>query len=200
MSSSPGGDGAAVQAHPQPQHRVGEAVALLPRHDQVHVLEPREIVLRRSGRAAQPQRDLGQRERLFLRQHVEDGLERAVAARAMQAQLVAEAAALRELCARREQRGQRADRIGGAARRHARSRFRRWRARRPDGRRRAPGPAARARRARARVLFHSGTSVPRVGVRRRAASRGSSAALSGATWMISNCDGASRSSRCARAA
>ena len=85
-------DRAAVQAHPQPQQRIGEAVALLPRDDEVDVLEPRQIVLGRAGRALQALRDLGERQRLVLGEDLENRLERAVAARAMQAQLVAIAA------------------------------------------------------------------------------------------------------------
>src|SRR4029079_1677581 len=64
----------------------------------------------------QPLRDLGERQRLLLGEYLEDGLERAVAAGAVQAQLVAEAARLRELPAGREQRSQGADRVGVAAR------------------------------------------------------------------------------------
>ena len=45
--------------------------------------------------------DLGQRERLLLGKDVEDGLERAVAAGAMEAQLVAEAAPVVERAFRR---------------------------------------------------------------------------------------------------
>ena len=97
--------GMAVEADPEAQHRVGEAVALLPRHDQVDVLEPREVVLRRARRPAQPQRDLGQRQRLFLGEHVEDRLERAVAARAVQAQFVGEAAGRGDRAAGRQQGG-----------------------------------------------------------------------------------------------
>ena len=85
-------DGAAVQAHPDAQQRVGVAVALLPRRDQVDVLEPRQVVLGRARRALQPLRNLGQRQPFLLRQDLQDRLERAVAARAMQAQLVAEVA------------------------------------------------------------------------------------------------------------
>ena len=39
-------DGPAVQADPEAEQRVGEAVALLTGHDEVDVLEPREVVLR----------------------------------------------------------------------------------------------------------------------------------------------------------
>ena len=46
--------------------RIHEAVPLLARDDEVDVLEPREIVLRRAGRALEAVRDLGQRERLVL--------------------------------------------------------------------------------------------------------------------------------------
>ena len=81
-----------MQPHPQPEQRVGEAVALLPRRHEVHVLEPRQVVLGGARRAVQPLRDLGERERLVVGEDVEDGLERAVAARAVQPQLVAEAA------------------------------------------------------------------------------------------------------------
>ena len=65
-------------------------------------------------------------------EHFEDRLERAVAAGAVQPQLVAEPAALRELPAGREQRRQRAHRVGAAARSHRRRGFRdRARVRRP---------------------------------------------------------------------
>ena len=84
--------GAAVQADPHPQQRIGVAVALLARRHQVDVLEPREIVLGRAGRALQPLRDLGQRQPFVFREDLENRLERAVAAGAVQPQLVAEAA------------------------------------------------------------------------------------------------------------
>jgi hypothetical protein len=48
------------------------------------------------GRALQPLRDLGERQRLVLGEDLEDGLERAVASRPMQAELVAVAAPRRE--------------------------------------------------------------------------------------------------------
>ena len=89
-------DRTAMQAHPEAEQRVGEAVALLTRDDEVDVLEPREIVLRGARRAAQPMRDLGERQPLLFGEDVEDRFERAVAACAMQAQLVAEAAPVRE--------------------------------------------------------------------------------------------------------
>ena len=102
---------AAVQAHPDAQQRIGEAVALLPGGDQVHVLEPRQVVLRRPRRPLQTLRDFGQRQPFLFAQNLENGLERAVAARAVQAQLVAEAAVLGEPALGRQQRGQRADRV-----------------------------------------------------------------------------------------
>ena len=137
-----------MQAHPEPQHRIGEAVALLARDDQVDVFQPRQIVLRRSRRAAEAQGDLGERQRFLFCEHLEDGFQRAVAARAVQAELVRELAGVGELTAGREQRRQRADRIGGAARAPSRWPCRRSVARTPAGRPTAPARAARARRAR----------------------------------------------------
>ena len=93
---------AAVQADPDAQQRIGEAVALLPRRDQVHVLEPRQVVLRRPRRPLQALRDFGQRQPFLFAENFEDGLQRAVAARAVQAQLVAEAALPGEPAARRQ--------------------------------------------------------------------------------------------------
>ena len=55
---------AAMEPDPDAQQRIGEAVALLARRHQIHVLEPREVVLRRPGRALQPVRNLGEREAL----------------------------------------------------------------------------------------------------------------------------------------
>ena len=85
--------GTAVQAHPQPEQRVGNRVPLLADVDEIDVLEPRQIVLRRPGRALQAKRDLGERQRLLLGEDVEDGFQRAVSARAMEAQLVGVASA-----------------------------------------------------------------------------------------------------------
>src|SRR4030095_8194819 len=107
--------GTAMEPYPETEQRIGEAVALLSRRHEVDVFEPREIVLRRSGCAAEPLRDLGERQPFLLRQDVEDGLERAVAARAMQPQLVAEMTPVIELAIGRHQRRQGADRVGGAA-------------------------------------------------------------------------------------
>ena len=106
---------AAVDADPQPQQRIGEAVALAIAGDQVDVLQPGQVVLGRARRAIEALRDAGQRQRLVDRQHVEDRLERAVAAGAVQPQLVAEAAARRQLAVGRHRRGEGADRVGGAA-------------------------------------------------------------------------------------
>src|SRR6478672_13191147 len=86
----------AVEAYPDAQQRIGEAVALLFRGDQVDVLEPRQVVLRRAGRALQPLRDFGERQPFLVGEDFEDGLERAVTAGAVQTQLVAEAALPRE--------------------------------------------------------------------------------------------------------
>ena len=110
--------GPAVEPHPQPQQRVGEAVALLPHGDQIHVLQPRQVVLRRTRRALEPRGDLGERQGLFDAQDVEDGLERAVPARAVEPELVAEAAGGPERGAGRHERGERADGVRRAAARH----------------------------------------------------------------------------------
>src|SRR5262245_9706139 len=95
--------GAAVEADPDPQQRIGEAVALGPRCDEIHVLEPRQVILRRSWRPLQPLRDLGERQPFFLAEDLEDGFERAVAAGAVEPQLVAETTLLRETALGREQ-------------------------------------------------------------------------------------------------
>ena len=98
-----------VDTHPQPQQRVAEAIPLAVGRDEVDVLQPGEIVLRRARRAVQPLRDGGERERLVLGEDVEDGLERPVAACAVQPQLVAEAAAGGQLAIGPHRRGERAD-------------------------------------------------------------------------------------------
>ena len=180
MSSSPGGVGAAVQPHPQPQQRIGEAVALLPRHDQVDVLEPRQVVLGRARRAAQAQRDLGQRQRLFLGQHVEDGLERAVAAGAVQPQLVGDSGSADRAAPPGASSADSALTGSAPPRGPSVAAVRRSSARRPGARPRARAPAARARRARRLRLLVARTR------RRRRRPAGSvartSAALSGVTW------------------
>src|SRR5439155_22130279 len=79
--------GPAVEPHPHAQDRIREAIPLHARHDQVDILEPREIVLGGSRRAAKALRDLGERQRLFFRQDLEDGLERAISARAVEPKL-----------------------------------------------------------------------------------------------------------------
>ena len=92
MSSSLAGSRAAVHADPQPHHRVGEAVSFLLRDYQIHVFEPRQVVLGRAGRAPQAQRNFGQRQRFFLGEHIKDRLQRAVAAGAVEPELVRETA------------------------------------------------------------------------------------------------------------
>ena len=52
ISSAVGGAELAVQPDPQPQQRIAEAVALPVDRHQVHVLQPRQVVLRRARRAA----------------------------------------------------------------------------------------------------------------------------------------------------
>src|SRR4029453_1843562 len=104
--------GTAVQPHPETEQRVGNRVALLPYVDEVHVFEPRQVVFCRPGGALQSERNLGQRQRLLLREDVEDRFERAVAARAVQAQLVRIRQLARELSVGAEERRQRADRVG----------------------------------------------------------------------------------------
>src|SRR5262249_17364651 len=105
---------AAVEADPDAQERIGEAVFLLASGDEVHVLEPREVILGGPRRPLQAMRDLGQRQPFIFREDLEDRFQRAVPARAMQAQLVAVAAFLREPALRREQRRERADRVAAA--------------------------------------------------------------------------------------
>src|SRR5207237_10389021 len=58
--------------------------------------------------------NLGEREPFLFAEDLEDRLQRAVAARAVQPQLVAEAALLRETSVGGEQRGERADRVSAA--------------------------------------------------------------------------------------
>src|SRR3977135_1594823 len=102
-----------MQADPYAQQRIGEAVPLLPRRDEVDVLQPRQAVLPRPRRALQALGNLRERESFFFPEDLQNRLERAVAAGAVQSQLVGEAALLRETAVGGEQRGQRAD--GGAA-------------------------------------------------------------------------------------
>ena len=80
--------GTAVQPHPEPEQRIGKAVALLPDRHQVHVFQPRQVVLGRAGRALEPLGDLGERQGFFRGEDVEDALEGAVSTGPMQAQLV----------------------------------------------------------------------------------------------------------------
>jgi dsRNA-specific ribonuclease len=54
--------GTAIQPHIHPQQRVVEHVALALHHDKVHVFEPRQIVLGRTGGAMQALRDFGERQ------------------------------------------------------------------------------------------------------------------------------------------
>ena len=82
--------------------------------DQVDVLEPRQVVLGRARRAVHPLRDLGQRQRLVLGQDLEDRLERAVAAGALQPQLVAIPAPGRQAAVGGQQRRQGAHRVAAA--------------------------------------------------------------------------------------
>jgi hypothetical protein len=89
----------AVQTHPEAQHRVREAIPLLGHLHEIDVFEPRQVVLGRTRRPAQALGDRREGQHLLFGQHVEDGLERAVAARAMQAQLVREVARGRETAA-----------------------------------------------------------------------------------------------------
>ena len=91
----------AVQAHPESEQRVNEAIALLPNGHEVDILQPGQIVLGRPGRAIQPVGNLGQRQRFLLREHVQDRLQGAIAAGAVQPQLVAEPAHGRQLGAGR---------------------------------------------------------------------------------------------------
>ena len=118
------GGRAAVQPNPEAQHRVGEAVTLLSRDDQVDVLQPRQVVLGGAWCTAKAEGDLGEGERFLLGKHVEDCLQRAVAARAVEAQLVTEAARVRQGASRRQQRSQRAHRIVSTARVHDRRHLR----------------------------------------------------------------------------
>ena len=167
------------------EQRILERVALAVRRDEVHVLEPRQVVLGRARRALEVLRDLGQVQRLGLGQHAEDRLERAVAARAMQAELVALAAARRERAVGREERRERRDRI--------RDRGRSMRAT-PAGDVTADArPPDRAVTARPATTpspgGHRRTEAPSPALRRTS---------SGGMWMTSNRADASRSSRCTR--
>ena len=105
---------AAVEADPHAQQRIGEAVALLPCRDEIDVLQPREIVFRRPGGSLQPVRDLGERQPFVFAEDFENRLQRPVAARAMQPQLVAEEALLRDAAVDGEERRERAHRVGAA--------------------------------------------------------------------------------------
>src|SRR5262245_65593036 len=101
-----------MQPDPDTQQRIGEAVALLARCDQVDVFEPREVILRRPWRPLQAQRNLGERQAFFFRENFENGLERAVAARAMQAQFVCVAAGLAQASLGCYDSGERTSRVG----------------------------------------------------------------------------------------
>src|SRR6185436_20939943 len=81
--------------------------------DEVHVLEPRQVVFGRPRRPLETLRDFGQRQALFLAEDLENRLERAVAAGAMQPQLVREVTELREAAFRVHQRGERPEGIAG---------------------------------------------------------------------------------------
>src|SRR4051812_25656388 len=52
----------AMQPDPDAEKGIAVAVALLPRGDEVDVLEPRQIILRRPGRPLEPVRNLGERQ------------------------------------------------------------------------------------------------------------------------------------------
>src|SRR5262249_17500458 len=103
----------AVEAYPRAKQRVGEAVAFLARDDQVDVFQPRQVVFRRSGRSLEALGDLRQRQSFVLAENLEDRLERAVSARAMQAQLVGEVTQPLQPAFGAHERGQGANRIAG---------------------------------------------------------------------------------------
>ncbi len=107
--------GAAVQPHPHAHERIGEAVALAVYGDQIHVFEPREIVLGRPRRPSQPQRDLSQRQRFLGGEDVEDRLEGAVPARPVQPQFVARPAPVIERPTRGQESREGTDRVGAMA-------------------------------------------------------------------------------------
>ena len=62
-----------VQPYPEARQRIGKAIPLLSRHDQIDILEPGEIVLRGARCAVQTMRDLGQCQRFFVGQDVQNG-------------------------------------------------------------------------------------------------------------------------------
>src|SRR6516165_9903735 len=105
-------NGPSMEAEIEPQKGIVERVTLALDRDEVHVLEPRQIVLGRSWRAAEPLRNFREIERLDFGEDTEDGFERAIAARAMQTELVAFSAERGEPAVRRELRGERGDGIG----------------------------------------------------------------------------------------
>ena len=100
-----------MQPDPQAQHRIREPVALLVRLDQVDLLQPGQVVLRRSRRACELPGNLRQRQRLGFRQHAQNRLQDPVAARTMQPQLVREAAEVGERGSRRHLGRERLDGI-----------------------------------------------------------------------------------------
>ena len=81
--------GLPVQSHPHAQQRVGESIALAVALHQVDVLQPGEIVLRRAGVRCRRGEMSVSVSGSCSGEEGEDGLERAVAARAVQPQLVA---------------------------------------------------------------------------------------------------------------
>ena len=90
----------AVKPNPQAQQRVAESIALFLRSDQVDVLEPREVVLRRPRRAAETPGDFRQRQRFDVGEDAQNRLEGTVSTCPMQPQLVRKATEPTQRCSR----------------------------------------------------------------------------------------------------